>query len=391
MARPDRDEALKEGEKLLSDWEVSSDAPVAELARWIGRSAAADLAIAERLGSLRSDESVELLREIHRSTQDKLVHKEIKRALYRLRQSGVAVFEEKVEAPAPVLGPSLEGYLSSVDGHGDQLVWIVKPRTGGLLHFFAVVNDPEGLREVELNAITRKGFRAIRSELGEKHELHLVDADWRYCDFLIDRAFHWARDRAASMKGDYPALRSQLFREKPPLELPPLVFRQIDRSEVATDLNLLTTSAELLSEKEFRTWFLSRDSVQSYLDDIHGIRESPILLNELQQKDRFQEVVERSVNETFSVEKRASYGRRLYEMAYFLLKTERPDRARQAAAVALALGDTSLSALEIPFCQALVRGSLAGWLEAASEEEAERARTSLIVTPQQFAAERRRQ
>ena len=90
------------------------------------------------------------------------------------------------------MGPALEGYLSAVDGRGDQLVWLVKPHPGGLAHLFAVINDPEGLREVNLFETTRKALRASREELLRKHELRMIEADWRYCDYLIDRAFHWA-------------------------------------------------------------------------------------------------------------------------------------------------------------------------------------------------------
>ncbi len=35
-------------------------------------------------------------------------------------------------------------------GHGDQMVWIVKPRPGGILHLYATINDGEGLREIDL-------------------------------------------------------------------------------------------------------------------------------------------------------------------------------------------------------------------------------------------------
>ena len=88
-----------------------------------------------------------------------------------------------------------------MDGRGDQLVWLVKSQPAGVAHLFAVLNDPEGLREVALNTITRKALKAVRAELEERHELRLVDVDWHYADFLIHRAFEWASATSRSPSG----------------------------------------------------------------------------------------------------------------------------------------------------------------------------------------------
>jgi len=60
--------------------------------------------------------------------------------------------------------------------------------------------------------------------------------------------------------------------------------------------------------------------------------------------------------------------------------------------VALALQESAHGGREIPLCEQLVRGSLAGFLQMAAEREQEQARSSLIMTPQQAArAAQRRQ
>ena len=81
MARKDRDALLSEGEGELASWGVARDAGADALAPQVGRSAAADLAIAERLGGAGGAESIELLRRIERSGADKLARKEAKRSL----------------------------------------------------------------------------------------------------------------------------------------------------------------------------------------------------------------------------------------------------------------------------------------------------------------------
>ena len=163
MSKPDRQTQLRLGEQRLQAWGIASDAGITALQAVSGREPAADLAIAARLGTHADPGSVEALIALEAASHDKLVRKEIKRSLYRLEQRGVVI--PKAAPPPPgltVAAPALEGYLSPVDGSGDQLVWLAKPRPGGLAHLFAVLNDPNGLREVDLSETTRKALRAAR-------------------------------------------------------------------------------------------------------------------------------------------------------------------------------------------------------------------------------------
>lgn len=389
MAKLNRDQALQEGEQLLREWGIEAGAGAAELQPLVGRSGSADAAIAERLGREPSEESVQLLQLLERQG-DKLTRKEAKRALYRLEQRGLTVPKQAPAPPAPVLTTSVEGYLSPVDGNGDQLVWIVKPRAGGVLQLFAVINDPGGLREVEVNAITRKSLREIRNELQAKHELVLVESDWRYCDHLIHRAFGWARRHESPMSGDYRAARAQITRESEPEDMPPLIFRYVDPADVRSEGAHLARSAELLNEKELRTWFLPPDRLRPYLDELTGMKESPLILSPHQEKDRFASCLERALVELFSAESRDSYMRRLHELAYFFYATGRPEQAKQAVAAALAIGESPRGGRDIPFFQTLVETSLRAWVELAAREEEEKARSSLVLTPRQAAERQRR-
>jgi len=389
MTKPRRDSLLSEGERLLANWGVAAKAGSADLDPLTGREPAGDLAIAHRLGVIVKPESVPLLQRIEGATRDKLVKKEAKRALYRLQQRGIELPKaDPAPVSTPVLLPPAEGVVSPIDGRGDQLVWLIKPRSGSLGHLFAVINDPEGLREVEFNLITRKGLKALRAELIAKHELEFVEADAQYCDFLMNRAFQWARARDTRMKGDYTGQRAQIMKEPPPESLPPLIFSRLAPDTIKADEQLVPGSGALLEEKEFRTWFLNEETCRPYLEDMKGIKDSPLVLSATQQKNRFETCVTRAVGELFDGEHGESYVRRLQEMAYFLLRTKREDQAKRALAVSLALADSDGGGTAIPFCESLIRGSLATCYATAAEEETEHQKNSLLVTPQQFAAER---
>jgi hypothetical protein len=390
MPKPDRETLLKQGEGLLQSWGIAADATPLQLAALVGREAASDIVIAERLGGLVEDASIEPLRRLESESKDKLVRKEAKRALYRLQQRGLSIPEAPVEQPAPLLTTTIEGYLSPVDGNGDQLVWLLKPRSGGLLHLFAVINDPAGMREVNLAVISRKALKTLRGELVAKHELRLVDADWKYCDFLMRRAFAWARERDGRIEGDFPGLRSQVVSEAGEENLPPLALRYVDAKEIEADPAHLARSAELVEEPEFRTWWMQRDRLQGYLDELTSIKDSPLVLDRSQQEERYRGVIDRAVEEIFAPPLRDSWVRRLYEMAYFLWASARPERAKSVAAAALALAKNDRGGREIPFCEVLARGSIAFFFQETVEKEAEQSRGSLVMTPQQLRAMQQR-
>lgn len=386
MSKPHPDDLQAAGERRLAEWGVTADVEVASLAALLHRDPAADIAIAHRLGAIASPESVAALAALERDTTDKQVRREVKRARYRLQQRGVAMAPSAPPAtPAPpILATPIEGYISPLDGRGDQLVWLIKPQPGGALHFYSVINDPEGLREVALHAVTRKALKALRGELERRHEVRLVAVDWRYADFLIRRAFDWARARAARMDGDYPALRAQLSRHPAPTERPAL---PITDETAADDPAALAASAELLGELEMRTWFRPLEELQPYLEEMGGVRDSPLVLNEAQQQERFETIIQHAIDGIFGDAQRDTWVRRFAEQAVYFAATRRPARAAQARAVSVALA-RGVAPHDVPACQQLVRASLALHFQLAMQREQERQQSSLVLTPQE--AQRRR-
>jgi hypothetical protein len=390
MAKPSPDALQDAGERLLGEWGIGRDATVGELSAVVHREGAADVAIAHRLGAHASAESVALLQRLEQESADKRVRKEAKRALYRLEQRGVHAPEvEAPAAPSPALAPALEGYLSAGDGRGDQLVWLLKAQPGGVAHLFAVINDPEGLREAALNPVTRKALKSLRQSLEQRHHLRLVEVDWRYADFLMHRAFEWARQRGTRMTGDYPALRLQLTRLPAAQSMPPIALQRLGPAAPADEADQLAQSAGVLEEPELRTWFRTADELKPFLEELASVKDSPLVLNQMQQQERFEDVIGRAIDTIFGGDTRPSWARRLYEMANYFALTRRLNRAAQAVAVARALAGAA-APRAIPFCAHLVRVSLAFFFQQAVEEQEEQSKTSLVLTPQQLMARRER-
>jgi hypothetical protein len=383
MAKRIQANSRESGEALLREWGVASE--VGALKGAWGRDPGADAAILERLARLAEPESVATLIELENATADKTLRKEIRRALFRLEQRGLPI--PRPEAPPVVVSlaaAEIEGWMSAADGNGDQLFWLVKPRRGELVQLFAVINDPEGMREAELHPVTRKVLRAAREDLLSRHAIRVVEVDWRYCDHRMHEAHRWAVERVA---GDYPGLRNQILQD-PPAAVAQPILAALDVEAVRADSALLAESMGVLEENELRTWFFPAADIAPYLDEIAQAQTSIVVLSEQQQRERVEQILVRAVEEIFGGNRRESWRRRLLDLAWVFHATQRPERARQTLANALALEDASRGASGVPICEGLLRLSIGAHVRAAAEQEEQRKRESLIVTPQEAAPRR---
>jgi hypothetical protein len=150
---------------------------------------------------------------------------------------------------------------------------------------------------------------------------------------------------------------------------------------------LVEESASLLEEKEFRTWFFERDTLAPYLEQLHGVHDSPIVLNEAQQGERLSAIAETATKTLFGGQQRESWCRRLEEMAFFFHATGRVESAKKTLAAALALAVSEKGGMDVPLCDQLCRTSLLAYWQIEEKRQQEQSRSSLVVSPQQAARE----
>lgn len=396
MAKKDsaRDPRLGEGKKLLEQWGVTlaqlqaQNITPASLTERLGQDPAADLALASLLGDYVVPEAAQTLAEWETKTQEKTLRREIHRSLYKLAQKGVHAERSQREPQRSVLTPiEPEGYLSAMDSRGDRLIWLVKPRAGGGVHYLsALVNEPEGMRFVEGAEVTRKMLRTMRQEMAEHMQMTLIDAPWRYCDAIMQEGYERARARNGKEIESYPALRSHIA--STPAQQPAEIslVAGLDPEAIIADEQLLPTSVQLFEEEEFQRWLLDPERMKPYLEQISQVQESPLVLNRFQQQDRMQTIMEKALGEVFSPEGGMVYARRLEETTLHLTATGRLEAARRALAVALALKRSEHGGKGIPFCEELVRQSIALHYQVEHQHEQEEKPGSLIMRPSEFAA-----
>lgn len=336
-------------------------------------------AVVEALGEVGGVAAASTLARRASGDAPRALRKTLRRALFRLQQRGVPVpAEEAQPVHVPVAGPDLEGLVSAFDGNGDRLIWLARPRAGGgTLLLAAEVNEPDGLRDVRLAEVSRKELRALRERLQKQSGLRLVAAPWAVLDALIVEGHERAVAQGTSDRSrDYLRLRPELVHAAPGSPVEP-------RSALAPPPSdderpaLVAGSGELVTLPELRTWWPRPDAAAPFVEEIAALRDSPIVLNRMQQDERLRAVLARAATALYPPQVVA---RRLEGTAYVLAETGRAAAARSALAAAAALR-AGTGADDVPLLRALVHQGLGTILASEQSRREEERRGSLVLTP----------
>lgn len=349
---------------------------VAKLQALRGGGGVSEITVARALGNIAAPESAAALTQMEaRATGD--LRREVRRALFKLRQRGIAspatpAADEAAVTSAPA-GTGLSAMLSPTDADGARVVWLLKARPGaGLGRLWGLVSESEGLIGVNLVALNRKELRRERAEFERRAGAALIDADWRLADFILCDAWRRTPEAHRGNVRNFFALRTELIAESPPSDFNHPIYAEF-AAELAHE-----PSPELMKEPEVAAWPIAQALVKPYADEIAGLRNSVIVLSRVQQEDRVVTIVERAIAELLAGETGRRLRRHLEDTAYYFSRSGRRQQAAWAAAAAARIRDGA-ELKRITFFQALMRAQLGAVI--ADEEQHQREEPRLIMTP----------
>jgi len=392
-----REDRLVRGDEILEgrgvDLDADDDVLLPALLAARGSHPDADLSIADLLGSIPSEEAARALVEWDRSNPaDKDLRRVLRSSLFRLHQRGIAAAAREKAAGEPVriadpVTPT--GYLSPVDGAGNRLAWLTRPRPGGgLTVLYSLINDRTGMRQIDALHVNRNQFRQILAD-ATRDGVPMTQAPHAYVDWLMHEAYRRGAPRDEKA-GGYPLLRAEITSESPaPVASP--VDEMIETPSPEQETTLLAESSRLFDEPEFGGWVPPDDLVKPYQTRFHDAQDSGIVINKQQMTDRLTGIIDQALTEVLGGPARELYAARLKEMALWYMLAPASRDARPLALICYALhramAEPDRRLDTIPFFKALIFRAFVHLMPRASKDEPERSEkeaddpSRLIVRP----------
>jgi hypothetical protein len=328
----------------------------------------------DSLAGIPLAESAATLHDILAKTTDKAAQKAIKKALHRLKASGVAVQEvqQKSRATVGTVRHRLEQCLAShIDSAGDRIIWMIRTKSFGGYHIaYLAINYGTGIKFAAALPASKRDLPELLARAQEHAPLIELDPD--YCQFQVARAHQMNLDTGAPVPEEFFAIRDIIGETELTFEKA-IIYTALSETELQEAEAYGHHASDLLNLSEFAGWMLPTSIIQKYGDELHHLEESQIVVSEVTQRQRVSAIYERAAEEALGEQSRYMMRLRLEEMAYYLLQTDRRLQALWAVAAARSLEDSDPERLRRnPFAGALIERSL---------ESAKRHPSSNIILP----------
>lgn len=370
-------QALAAGQGSEAILEILASQPPGQLA-W-------DLALIDHLARIAHPALPEVLPRHFGPGLDKLRHKALKKAfhVWKSRQVPVPVLmppKDTTSIRLPDTGPS-EGYLSIIEGSGSRMVVLYLAKSGldfNVVH--ALINDQQGLKDFFTLSLSKKRRKELLAEYSQQEVGKLVSVPPAYAMKLIEAAYSHNADRDLEGPTIYRRVREQLLARIDLTTAPELedLLPSIEDSELDS---YLVKSRDLVLDEAFQSWMPSSEDLAIWLQKVHEVYDSPLVLSEDQTKNRVDAVIDQAVGELFPLDQRPLLSRRLLEMAYFLDCSGKPEIARQAQAAGIDLVRRRVALQgESPFLLGLVLHPMSAIVNYLNELR-EAAAQAEVVTP----------
>lgn len=339
--------------------------------------------IIEALGKIIHPRMARVLLRLSEKSADKKIRKAIRRSLYRLKLKGISVEKISPEKEGPIFRPLQadppKGFGGPLDSLGQRFLILVVPHIGrGLTVMQGIISDTEGLIDFYGVEMSRKRFREFFAEIQQGGPFPLIEIDPSYVGFLFTQAYQRSLDKGKGVAREYLQLKKEIESIKKEYEKSP-AYSFLKEGDLEGDNPILERGVELLRTNLFSAWGLDEKEVQPYAEEVREAEASKLILNQAQEKARFQGIFERALSELFSEERRSIYRRRMEEMAYYLFKLGKEEEAKASLAVAIDLKKPANRFQPNPFLLQLVVNSILNYLSKIYEKEEQG--VPLIVKP----------
>jgi hypothetical protein len=318
----------------------------------------------QALGHRREPAAAEVLTQIDDIVDDRALRKEARRELHRLRSMGV-------EPPAPVGRPApptesrpkaldvSEALATDFDPSGARALWLIADRPLGGIWFAALLlNDQQGLQDLNLADTTRKRFQRD-FEAMQRGAGVWVNLPGPYALQLVREAVDLSREVGSGLPSRYQLFRDQFGEAAGPPERA-LVYETISPVEINFNPGWVDESPRLLGEPEVAGWYVQVPAdLRARALEVARTPSTGLLVPGHTPEEQALQLVADAAHQAFTPSVRRALRRRLEETGYIFLQTDRLPMARLAAGAARALEDGGVAPERHPLMRLLLAAGLA--------------------------------
>ena len=297
-------------------------------------------------------ESAHLLRRLDELAPTKAARKLARTAIHRLKSRGVHVEPTPRGVTRSVLRPVSEsrgwGLATPPDALGRRSLFLILPIPGGARMYEIGLSDVDGITHLDAFQAKRRDARAFARQLSEREGVVTVEVEAGELRALVARSRDSAQSHidpkllvevVSNAGGETPGERLRR-------ELAPGVRELDDR---AAD-ELLGAA---IKEAELSAWPPLGEAVDGLAAQIEAIEHSPLVLTELQQRERRAELIRAARDRVLDASYRERVAVRLEESAVFLRESGNLEAATAALQVAGRVRDAEDS-LRVPFLELML-------------------------------------
>jgi hypothetical protein len=340
----------------------------------------------ELVGACATEDSLEILSYLYDKTKKKEIIKVIKKLTHLLRLKGfdVSTFEpeEKPEAIFKKISlPEPSAYVSSIDGIGDRIMFMIRPMTTFEYKLFQIYfNDIHGVKELSPFNILKKESQTLIEKLQKEEHIHFLEVPPDYACFLVEESYSINQKEGHVAAGSVSQWRS-VFANILNVRKQPVIYDYLNKEKIQLQSYLLNNTAEIFEKKEILFWFIGSNEAKDQWMKVKEAMYSPLVLNNYQKEDRFKEIYENTVELFFNEQQKFVFQRRLEDIAYFFYREGSEDKASIALACALSLSSQDIPIRKNPFCISLIKEGFKFFESGSSVSEEQ---NSIIVDPKDF-------
>ena len=307
------------------------------------------------------------------SVADKRVRKLIRRGLHRLRSRGVEVSPARPASHGSVLKPLVEqgeqAFVTAIDPTGQRAVYLISPSRVRVRILQVLASDVLGVVRIDPLEGQRGDARRFVREL-ERGKLAVAAVEPRSARALL-------RSLESAREGAHAAVDAALLAEVTRGEAAPTPGEVLRERLGESGLSAGEADAVLRSRIErslVPPWPLGGDSVAEAAKRLGDAERSPLVLSELQRRERAERVMLETAERVLDPPTRERLARRLEETAVLLEAGGDLDGAIALVAVAAQIRQAR-EALEVPYLRSLLELSF----ELVRQERQREDRGRLIV------------